>query len=101
MAGAEEFAGFRQQIDFSRDEAVMTTNDDATMSKRYAISLGYWNDPYVSLFCKQMVKKTPEISRGYFARVNAVRKLLEMFVEVLLFPSVVCSSVFTNLYQYF
>lgn len=64
------------------DEAVMSTNDEATCSKKYAVSLGYWRDPYINLICRQSVRKTPEISRGYFARVFAVRSLVEQFIKV-------------------
>lgn len=73
-------AEFRSPV--APDEAVISTNDEATCSKKHAVSLGYWRDPYISLLCKQTVKKTPEISRGYFARVIAVRALVEQFIKV-------------------
>ncbi|XP_067948789.1 leucine carboxyl methyltransferase 1-like [Watersipora subatra] len=63
------------------DNAVTSTNDDATCSKSYAVSLGYWVDPYIKTVCKQTIKKTPEINRGYFARVYAVRALVEGFIN--------------------
>ena len=55
-------------------EAVQKTNDDATSSKRSAVELGYWNDPYL----KAMVswnpnnrhnRKSPEIHLGYYTRL--------------------------------
>ena len=67
------------------DEAVMSTNDEAACSKKHAVSLNYWKDPYINLVCRQTVqRKTPEISRGYFARVFAVRSLVEQFIKVCL-----------------
>ena len=66
----------------SDENAITLTNDEATCSKRHAVSLKYWKDPYITMVCKQNIRKTPEISRGYFARVFAVRSLVEQFVSV-------------------
>lgn len=67
--------------DFS-DDAIILTNDEATLSKKHAVSLGYWNDPYITLLCRQSSKKTPEISRGYFGRIYAVKSLVGNFIKV-------------------
>jgi len=64
------------------DEPVIATNDDASVSKRYAVSKGYWKDPYIQLFCRTITRKAPEISLGYFARVMAVRSAVESFLGV-------------------
>ncbi|CAG7682316.1 unnamed protein product [Allacma fusca] len=59
------------------DEAVQATNDDAANCKRSAVHLGYWSDPYLSYFVRgPIVKKAPEINRGYFARTYGVYKLV-------------------------
>jgi len=51
------------------DEAVQATNDDATVCKRSATHLGYWCDPYLNYFTRgPIIRKAPEINRGYFAR---------------------------------
>ncbi|KAJ6653918.1 hypothetical protein lerEdw1_007676 [Lerista edwardsae] len=64
------------------DEAVRGTCDDASLCKRYAISVGYWKDPYIEYFVRQpKERKAPEISRGYYARVQGVSNLLAAFLK--------------------
>ncbi|XP_072124427.1 leucine carboxyl methyltransferase 1 isoform X2 [Mobula birostris] len=68
--------------DHTADEAVRSTCDDATVCKRFAVSLNYWKDPYIQYFTKQPnERKAPEINRGYYARVRAVNLLLDAFVK--------------------
>ncbi|XP_048350462.1 leucine carboxyl methyltransferase 1 isoform X2 [Sphaerodactylus townsendi] len=64
------------------DEAVRGTCDDASLCKRYAVSIGYWKDPYIEYFVRQpKERKAPEISRGYYARVQGVSQLLTAFLK--------------------
>ncbi|XP_044295622.1 leucine carboxyl methyltransferase 1 isoform X1 [Varanus komodoensis] len=64
------------------DEAVRGTCDDASQCKRYAVNIGYWKDPYIEFFVRQpKEKKAPEISRGYYARVQGVGHLLKAFLQ--------------------
>lgn len=68
------------------DQGVMNTNDDATVCKRYAVSLGYWRDPFIDLFFhnkhpSRSERKTPEINRGYYARVQAINLLVDQFLS--------------------
>jgi O-methyltransferase involved in polyketide biosynthesis len=75
----------------SSDEAVQYTNNEAASFKTYAVSKGYWNDPYVKYFASTpMVSKNkfdetehrpPEMSRGYYARVDAVRSTVRKFIK--------------------
>ncbi|RDD43931.1 Leucine carboxyl methyltransferase 1 [Trichoplax sp. H2] len=65
----------------SDDQAVRATNDDATMCKSFAVQLGYWKDRFVNLMSRNRSRKTPEINRGYYARVKAVGDLLRMFLK--------------------
>ena len=68
----------------SSDEAIQLTNNDATTFKSYAISKGYWNDPYIAYFSSKSnltEHKPPEMSLGYFARVNAIRSVVDKFVN--------------------
>ena len=76
----------------SSDEAIQLTNNNASSFKSYAVSRGYWSDPYVSLFSPvstvgslsggyEHERKAPEMSRGYFARVNAMRTLVDKFLS--------------------
>ncbi|XP_055994852.1 leucine carboxyl methyltransferase 1 [Sorex fumeus] len=64
------------------DEGVRGTCEDASICKRFAVSIGYWHDPYIQHFvrlCKE--RKAPEINRGYFARVQGVSQLLKAFLR--------------------
>uniref|UniRef100_A0A670XX11 Leucine carboxyl methyltransferase 1 n=1 Tax=Pseudonaja textilis TaxID=8673 RepID=A0A670XX11_PSETE len=64
------------------DEAVRSTCDVASHCKRYAVSVGYWKDPYIEYFVGHpKERKAPEISRGYYARVQGVGRLLKAFLE--------------------
>jgi len=64
------------------EEFVQRTNDDATQSKRSAVSLGYWKDPYLNAFGKSSGfsddggRKAPEINLGYWTRVSSIWHLL-------------------------
>ncbi|XP_051878135.1 leucine carboxyl methyltransferase 1 isoform X1 [Pristis pectinata] len=78
MATNHSFTG----SDDTADEAVRSTCDDATVCKRFAVSMNYWKDPYIQYFTKQPnERKAPEINRGYYARVKAVNLLLDAFVK--------------------
>ncbi|XP_036595656.1 leucine carboxyl methyltransferase 1 [Trichosurus vulpecula] len=64
------------------DEGVRGTCDDASLCKRFAVSLGYWHDPYIQHFVRlSKERKAPEINRGYFARVRGVNQLLKAFLK--------------------
>ena len=44
---------------------------------------GYWIDNYIKYFCRGSVdKRTPEICRGYYARVKSIQLLLTRFLEL-------------------
>lgn len=63
------------------NEAVQATNDDASLCKRCAVQLGYWEDPYISLFVPKHERKTPEINRGYYARTKGVGLFIDKFLQ--------------------
>jgi len=65
------------------DDAVQSTNDDATMCKLSAVSMGYWPDPFLPHMARQACRyrRAPEIHLGYFARVAGVRMLIDKFFE--------------------
>ncbi|XP_062820762.1 leucine carboxyl methyltransferase 1 isoform X1 [Anolis carolinensis] len=64
------------------DEAVRSTCDDASQCKRYAVNMGYWKDPYIQHFARHpKERKAPEISRGYYARVEGVTRLVKAFLQ--------------------
>ncbi|KAJ8310262.1 hypothetical protein KUTeg_012624, partial [Tegillarca granosa] len=65
------------------DDAVRATNDDAAQCKRFAVERGYWKDPYIAYMTPRgQAKHAPEINRGYFARVSAMRALLRKFLKI-------------------
>ena len=69
------------------DAGIMATNDDAAGSKRTAVGLGYWSDPFLKPFCtsipKSKSRKSPLINRGYWARVAAVWELVTRALDAI------------------
>ncbi|XP_012557025.1 leucine carboxyl methyltransferase 1 [Hydra vulgaris] len=62
-------------------DGFISTNDDASHCKKYAVSKGYWFDPYIDLFVTSSPgRKTPEISRGYYIRHWCIKSLVEQFL---------------------
>jgi len=68
--------------ELSNDDAVRATNDDAANCKRGAVQLGYWRDPYIEYFVKKGDRKPPEINRGYYARTQGIKQVIEHILEV-------------------
>lgn len=59
----------------------MSTNDDASNCKRYAVSKRYWNDDYIQYFVRKIPdRKTPEINRGYYIRYHAIQTVIDQFL---------------------
>uniref|UniRef100_A0A0N5AAJ7 Leucine carboxyl methyltransferase 1 n=1 Tax=Syphacia muris TaxID=451379 RepID=A0A0N5AAJ7_9BILA len=75
----------RRSTSVPDDYSVQKTNDDATESKLVAIKMGYYKDEYLpfiySLPTDHLARRDPEISRGYWARVLAVRTIVEKFLK--------------------
>ena len=70
------------------EESVTRTNDDASQCKRSAVSLGYWQDPYLNelvprqgLTFQGEMRKAPEIHLGYYTRVCTIWNLLIKAVD--------------------
>ncbi|KAM6155024.1 leucine carboxyl methyltransferase 1 [Rhynchocyon petersi] len=64
------------------DDGVRGTCEDASLCKRFAVSIGYWHDPYIQHFVRlSKERKAPEINRGYFARVHGVSQLIKAFLR--------------------
>ncbi|XP_075035446.1 leucine carboxyl methyltransferase 1 [Mixophyes fleayi] len=81
VAGGKMSRAAEQDSD-TADEAVRATCDDASICKRFAVSVGYWKDPYIQYFVRQArERKAPEINRGYYARVQGVNQLLHAFLK--------------------
>ncbi|VDK32340.1 unnamed protein product [Taenia asiatica] len=62
-------------------ESIQYTNDEATATKAYAVRIGYWSDPYIRIFCPIPSSSTPEISRGYYVRVQTFEAIVNRFVQ--------------------
>uniref|UniRef100_A0A0K0DXU6 Leucine carboxyl methyltransferase 1 n=1 Tax=Strongyloides stercoralis TaxID=6248 RepID=A0A0K0DXU6_STRER len=71
----------RRQNSLTDDYSVQKTNDDATECKFVAVKKKYWDDPFISRFLSHqvdtnLIRKDPEILRGYWARVSGIRSLI-------------------------
>ena len=64
------------------DHAVMLTNDEASTSKLACVERGYVRDDFVHRFARRGRKYSPLINRGYYARVLAMRRVLDAFLAV-------------------
>lgn len=67
-------------------EAVIATNDDATICKHLAVIKGYYKDPFIGKFLPprllaQTPPKAPEINLGYYARSTSTAYLVEQFIK--------------------
>ncbi|XP_014214075.1 probable leucine carboxyl methyltransferase 1 isoform X2 [Copidosoma floridanum] len=68
--------------DIADDEATQATNNDASECKQSAVQLGYWDDCYIGYFIKHASRRTPEINRGYYARVKGIELFLNKFIKL-------------------
>ncbi|KAI8350620.1 leucine carboxyl methyltransferase 2-like protein [Choanephora cucurbitarum] len=66
----------------TNDDIVRGTNDDATISRMSAVSLNYIQDPFVHLFVKKPVRRSPIINRGTFIRCLALDSILSQFLSL-------------------
>jgi len=66
----------------SFDDGVQATNCDATKSKYSAVKMGYWQDDFIQYFVTGYERKTPEINRGYYARIKGVAMFMDKFLKV-------------------
>lgn len=66
----------------SSNEGIIATNDDASNCKRFAVKVGYWSDPYIQYFVRSAERRPPEINRGYFTRTEAIKTLVQRFLQI-------------------
>ncbi len=64
-------------------DKIQGTNDEATATKAHAVRRGYWADSFIKYFCPIPSVTTPEISRGYFVRVQTFEAMVFRFVQVI------------------
>ncbi|KAL8447621.1 hypothetical protein Emag_004231 [Eimeria magna] len=60
---------------------VKKTSFDAASSKLSASLLGYFPDEFLKHFVTQPTRMQPLINRGYYSRVEAIRRLIVTFLE--------------------
>ena len=71
------------------DAAVRLTNDEASVAKARCHELGYFDDPLAAAFAPRGPAKRggggthhePLINRGYYARVRAMRAMIDAFMD--------------------
>ncbi|KAG2175546.1 hypothetical protein INT43_001193 [Umbelopsis isabellina] len=71
----------REEYWENEDDVVRGTNDDATISRMSAASLGYIEDPFVHFFVKRPVQRPPIINRGSYLRVMALTDIVQQFLQ--------------------
>lgn len=82
MASFEAPLKFQASTSKVSDEAIQYTNTDASNFKAYAVQKGYYQDAYIKYFAKVGTEhKSPEMSRGYYARVHAIKTCVMNFLE--------------------
>lgn len=64
-----------------KDITVQETNDSSILSKASIVELGYFNDPFLKLFCKRIARRSPLIHRGYYIRAMAIDHVLKSFLN--------------------
>ncbi|KAH8550415.1 leucine carboxyl methyltransferase 1 [Umbelopsis sp. PMI_123] len=65
----------------NEDDVVRGTNDDATISRMSAASLGYIDDPFVQFFVKKPIRRPPIINRGSYIRNQALNNVVQQFLQ--------------------
>eukprot|EP00931_Biecheleriopsis_adriatica_P055676 TRINITY_DN32970_c0_g1_i1.p1 TRINITY_DN32970_c0_g1~~TRINITY_DN32970_c0_g1_i1.p1 ORF type:complete len:366 (+),score=71.05 TRINITY_DN32970_c0_g1_i1:47-1144(+) len=66
----------------SDDGAVQCTHVDAAMAKASCAKLGYFQDNYIELLIRQRPQvRSPLIHRGYWSRVEAIRRVAIKFLQ--------------------
>ena len=65
----------------SQDQAVMTTSQDALMTKHQAELMGYFNDGFIIPFVQKKKKMLPMINRGTWARLYSIRQIIQKFLS--------------------
>ena len=58
----------------------METSNDALTTKVYAEKMNYFQDEFVGLFARNRKKMFPIINRGTWARVYAIRQIIQRFL---------------------
>ncbi|MFH4983633.1 hypothetical protein AB6A40_010342 [Gnathostoma spinigerum] len=76
----------RRSSSISDDYSVQKTNDDATECKFAAVKLNYYADEFLRHFMhitsEQVIRRDPEISMGYWARVYALQEIVVKFLQI-------------------
>ena len=63
------------------DKAVQGTNDSSILSKASMAALGYFDDPFLSMFISRSCRRAPLINIGYYIRAKAIDHTLRTFLK--------------------
>ncbi|KAG2788755.1 hypothetical protein Pcac1_g2078 [Phytophthora cactorum] len=63
------------------DHNVTETAFDAVKCKLSAVTLGYFQDPFLSFFVEKPTRRIPLIHRGYYLRHVAIARCVELFLS--------------------
>ena len=63
------------------DDAIRSTDEDASASRASSVSLGYLQDPFASLFVRRVQRRPPLINVGTFLRTWALDTLVARFLD--------------------
>ena len=74
--------GFEALLQRVMADAGSMSCQDVAFSLLAAVRLGYWKDPYLPSLVRSAERRTPEINRGYFARVRSIDSLIQQFLSV-------------------
>ncbi|KII66842.1 Leucine carboxyl methyltransferase 1 [Thelohanellus kitauei] len=73
-----------------KSERVSETNDHATVNKLCAVTLGYYDDPFLKYFVPGSYERSsPEINRGYALRVTFLRNIIYNFCDSFENPQII------------
>uniref|UniRef100_A0A8D1JHP9 Leucine carboxyl methyltransferase 1 n=1 Tax=Sus scrofa TaxID=9823 RepID=A0A8D1JHP9_PIG len=77
------FTGCSSSPPDADDEGVRGTCEDASLCKRFAVSIGYWQDPYIPHLVRlSKERKAPEINRGTIPSAHGSSWLVKMFIAL-------------------
>ncbi|KAF1793343.1 Leucine-rich repeat domain, L domain-like [Phytophthora cactorum] len=74
------------------DHNVTETAFDAVKCKLSAVTLGYFQDPFLSFFVEKPTRRIPLIHRGYYLRHVAIARCVELFLSQFMVDILVTSG---------
>ncbi len=63
------------------ETAITSTDNDALAARASACKVGYWDDPFIKYFVKNVERKAPVINRGTWVRTFAIDEAVQSFLQ--------------------